>query len=469
MAVAASLPSRPALRVGVVTALGIFFFVVLFTFYSDTVRSPVEFAHRKAQQYCHSSQTMSIPSFTPTPTPVSTVTPEPTAEPIRNCEDPYRRPGYLYIPKEPKAYRDTQWIPFTEDYLNSEPPEYAAYPPKHEIIFNDTAVEPEYLNAAGNPQQWMRMAVVESRRRRKAVEATVLPTKNTTVNDFVQMKEDNGLGWLWGRRVVMFGDSVDRYMTQFFCEEFDSKMYLPIQDKSGRQAKGICEVPAFNLTLVYLHSVGSFTYRPDWWWIENLKNVAWEERWNIFWKPHEAPIQGPSGRPDLILWQNGLWDQRAFWEGGAAMHNEGDKPMTLKNRQMAWEEVRFVTARIKKIAKRLNDEFGEDAPIMFRALTVHRESGMGDAIMMEMDRLGRAVAEQAGHEMFEWAKLIHLLGNLYQDGLHPGKGAASWLWGNMVLEYLARSARSEVGGEARSPYFSGWDACHKELSGWGGR
>ncbi|KAF4497301.1 hypothetical protein FAGAP_6529 [Fusarium agapanthi] len=182
----------------------------------------------------------------------------------------------------------------------------------------------------------------------------------------------------------MFGDSVDRYMTQFFCEEFDSKMYLPIQDKSGRQAKGICEVPAFNLTLVYLHSVGSFTYRPDWWWIENFKNVAWEERWNIFWKPHEAPMQGPSGRPDLILWQNGLWDQHAFWEGGAAMHNERGKPMTLKNRQMAWEEVRFLTARIKKIAKRLNDEFGEDVPIMFRALKVHRESGMDDAIMMEM-------------------------------------------------------------------------------------
>jgi hypothetical protein len=56
MAVAASLPSRPALRVGILAALGVFFFVVLFTFYSDTIRSPVEFVHRKAQQYCDSSQ-----------------------------------------------------------------------------------------------------------------------------------------------------------------------------------------------------------------------------------------------------------------------------------------------------------------------------------------------------------------------------------------------------------------------------
>ena len=94
---------------------------------------------------------------------------------------------------------------------------------------------------------------------------------------------------------------------------------------------------------------------------------------------------------------------------------------------------------------------------------------MQDAVMMEMDRLGRAVAEQAGHEMFEWSKLIHLLGDLYQDGLHPGKGPASWLWGNMMLESLARSAGAKVGGDARAPYFDGWEACHKELSGWGGR
>ncbi|KAM0326381.1 hypothetical protein ACHAPQ_007779 [Fusarium lateritium] len=459
--------ARTPLRIWIVAGSIILSFVILFTFSADSVRYPVEFAHQKAQQYCGYQLE---PSFTPVPTPDTTPTPEstpePTPEPTRNCEDPYRRPGYLHIPKNPEDYRQTQWIPFTENYLNSEPPEYAAYPPKHELVFNDTAVEPEFLNAEDNPQQWMRMAVHENHRRNE--QALVPSTRNAAVDDFTDMKDDGGLGWLWGRRVVMFGDSVDRYMTTYFCNEFGLQPEFPIKDKSGRQAKVVCEVPSFNFTMVYFHSVGSFTYRPDWWWIENIENVAWEERWNILWKPHEASIQGPNGRPDLVLWQNGLWDQRSFWEGGAAMHNEGDKPMTLKHRQMAWEEVRFVTARIKKIANRLNDEF-DGAPIMFRALTLHRQSGMGDAIMMEMDRLGRAVAEQAGHEIFEWARLFHLLGDLYQDGMHPGRGPASWLWGNVMLEYIARSAGSEVGGEARSPYFSGWDACHKELSGWGGR
>ncbi|RGP61244.1 hypothetical protein FLONG3_10610 [Fusarium longipes] len=454
MAVATTLSSRPALRIGTCIAVGLFFLVTLCTFFFDSVSSPVHFAHEKAQQYCGSSQVTlpSVTSFVSTPTPQSTSTPEPTPEVTRNCEDPYRRPGYLYIPTDKKAYRDTQWIPFTEDYLNFEPPEYATYPPTHELIFNDTAVEPEFLNTEGNPQQWMRMAVAESRRRHKEVN---IPVPNATVDDFVNMKDANGLGWLWGRRVVMFGDSVDRYMTQFFCEEFGGKINLPIQDITARQAKGLCEVPAFNLTLIYYHSAGSFTYRPDWWWIDNMKDVAWEERWDKFWKPHETPINGPNGRPDLIFWQNGLWDQKALWLSGKDGHKEGENSMTSSHRKMAWEEVRFVTARIKKIAQRLNIEFGKDVPIMFRALTVHRESGLQDAMMMEMDRLGRAVAEQAGHEMFEWSKLIHLLGNLYQDGLHPGKGPASWLWGNMMLESLARSAGSKVGGEARAPYFDG--------------
>ncbi|CAJ0552657.1 Ff.00g007350.m01.CDS01 [Fusarium sp. VM40] len=455
--------TRLPMRIWILAGSIILSFVIFFTFSADSVRYPVEFAQQKAQQYCGYQ---SKPSFTPVPTPDTTPTPEPTPEATRNCEDPYRRPGYLHIPKDPADYRQTQWIPFTEDYLNSEPPEYAAYPAKHELIFNDTAVEPEFLNAEGNPQQWMRMAVDENQRRNE--QALVPSTRKATVDDFIDMKHDGGFGWLWGRRVVMFGDSVDRYMTTYFCNEFGIQPKFPIKDKSGRQAKVVCEIPSFNFTMVYFHSVGSFTYRPNWWWIKNIKSVAWEERWGILWKPHEASIQGPNGRPDLVLWQNGLWDQRAFWEGGTAMHNEGDKPMTKKYRQMVWEEVRFVTARIKKIANILNGQFA-GAPIMFRALTVHRQSGMGDAIMMEMDRLGRAVAERAGHEMFEWARLFHLMGDLYQDGMHPGRGPASWLWGNIMLEYIARSAGAEVGGEARSPYFSGWDACHKELSGWGGR
>ncbi|KAI8716966.1 hypothetical protein NCS52_00991500 [Fusarium sp. LHS14.1] len=457
--------SNPALRMSVLAAAAVTLLVILFTLFQEPLKAPLDYAHQKAQQYCDQSFK---DNSTPGTKAEELASDDPVPAEARNCVDPYRRPGYLYIPQDAKQYHDTRYIPYTEEYLNADAPEYAQYPAAEgELIFNATEVEAEFLESPANPQPWMQKAVAEHRRRTEAAQQS--KEGNLTVEDFVSMKNDAELGWLWGRRVVMFSDSVDRYMTQFFCEEFDGEITFPVKDESGRFSKGICDVPAFNLTLVYLHSTGSFTYKPKWWWKPKIKYVAWEERWEKLWKPHESPIQGEKGRPDLILWQNGLWDQRAFWEGGSAMHNPEELRIAEKGRQMVWQEVRFVTARIRKIAQRLNDEFGADAPIMFRSLTVHRETGMGDAIMFDLDRLGRAVAEQAGHEVFEWGRLITLLGTLYRDQMHPGKGPGSWLWGNMLLEYLARSVGAKVGGETRSPYFDGWDACHKDLSGWGGR
>lgn len=198
-----------------------------------------------------------------------------------------------------------------------------------------------------------------------------------------------------------------------------------------------------------------------------MEEVAFEDRWDKIWAPMlNTTVRGPTGQPDLLLWQNGLWDQRALWEAGEA-HYDVENPMGQRERQLVWQEIRFTAARIKKFVQRLNIEFGPDVPTMFRAITVHRESNALDANIYELDRLSRAVAEQAGHEMFEWARIISAFSMLYKDQTHPGKGPGSWLWGNMVLEYLARSAG--IRDETRSPYFDGWSACHSQLTNWGGR
>lgn len=420
----------------------IFFSLMLLVWFSDSLSTPLDYAHAKAIEYVSHS---------------------PPA--VRNCSDPYRRPGYLYLPQNKTDYNRTTYIPYSTEFFQAEDPVYAGYPAAAgEVVFNRSAPEPEFLHLKTNPTQWMFKAVTENRRRIEA--KSLVGAQSPEV--FLDMKDDAGFGWLWGRRVLMFSDSVERYMTQHFCTEFGSAIRYPITHESAKQAKVICDIPAFNLTLVYLHSPGSYTYKPDWWWIKQMKYVSFEERWDRHWKPHEESIQGPNGRPDLILWQNGLWDQRAFWESGKANYDPKDM-MAKADRQLQWEELRFVAARNKKIAQRLNDEFGTDAPIMFRSLTTYKNGGMRSSILLDLDRLGRAVAEMAGHEVFEWARIITLYSSLYGDPIHPTKGPATWLWGNMVLEYLARSAGAQVGGKRRAPYFDGWDACHEDLLGWGGR
>lgn len=202
--------------------------------------------------------------------------------------------------------------------------------------------------------------------------------------------------------------------------------------------------------------------------MKDMKDIAFEERWESMWRPTlDTHVRGKEGRPDLVLWQNGLWDQRAVWEAGEAHFAANESVMGLRERQLVWDEVRFVASRMQTFVRKLHEEFGEDVPAMWRAVTVHADSNATDANIYELDRIGRAVGQRNGHEVFEWGRLLTAMSMLYRDRTHVGKGPGSWLWGNMVLEYLARSAG--VKDRERSPYFDGWGACHKELAKWGGR
>ncbi|KAM0554622.1 hypothetical protein ACHAO7_003761 [Fusarium culmorum] len=437
--------SRLASRLWMVVSGTVVVLLLLSSYYTGILRTPLDYAESKAGDFCRKASD-------------STENAKP-----RNCQDPYRRPGYLIVPPEQKDYRQTQWMPFTNKFLDSHPPS-AAYPPKHEeLIFNDTKVPQEFLEGHEIPKQWMQIAVAEHKRRLKA-----LDNPHATVDDYASMKDQGGLGWLWGRRVVEFGDSVDRYEAKYTCREFDIEMYFPKVHPIEKFPKGICEIPTFNLTFVVFHSAGGFTYRPDWFWYKEMRIIPFEERWKTVWKPHEAPIQGPNGRPDLLLWQNGLWDQRGFQVGGKK-HHEPNTTVGLWSRKLVWEELNFFTSRLRTYVQMLVDEF-PGTPMMFRTLTYHQHTGMSDAMMPEMDRVGRAMAAKYGHEVFEWARIIQLLGKHWADRTHPAEGAMSWLWGNMVLEYLARASGvgTNAGGEKRYPYFEGWDACHEECLSEGG-
>lgn len=379
---------------------------------------------------------------------------------IYNCEDPYRRPGYLHI--DPSDYKNTRWVPYTPEFLDAETPWYAEYPPPKnaDIFFNETEPEWQFLELASTPKEWMKLAIAEHDRRTKSLEVEAQKQK---AQDFLGVKDDGSMGWLWGRRLLIIGDSVDRYMMQFFCEEFGRQMSQPKPHTTA-----LCEIPSLNFTLIHWHFPGSFTYKPDWWWMKDMKEIAFEERWKSMWAPMlDTHVRGKDGRPDLVLWQNGLWDQRALWEAGEAHFNGSDNVMGTRERQLVWDEVRFVASRMQKLAEKINGEFGADVPAMFRAITIHRDSNATDANLYELDRIGRAVGERNGHEVFEWGRIVTAMSMLYRDKTHTDKGPGSWLWGNMALEYLARGAG--IRDPERSPYFNGWGACHKQLVHWGGR
>ncbi|KAF5589525.1 hypothetical protein FPCIR_6728 [Fusarium pseudocircinatum] len=443
----------PAYKLWFLSTGIVFLFFLLFAFYTDSIKSPLDYAHAKAAEFCSDSA------------PQTTAEADPKDGKFGNCKDPYRRPGYLYVPAETERYRETRWMPFTDKFLNSEDPETAEYPHTGgDLIFNDTDVPRTFFKGSDIPIEWMKLAVKENKRRKEAMAHIT----NATSEDYHRMRNDAEFGWLWGRRVVSFGDSIDRRAARYVCHEFGHDMEFPKLHEIEQWPMGVCHIPAFNLTFTAFHSAGGFTYRPEWFWYKQMRIIPFERRWEELWQPHERDIRGPNGRPDLILWQNGLWDQRGFQVGGQKLHEGQNVTLNGRHRKMVWDELHFFLARTKKYAEMLIKEF-PDTPMMWRSLTYHQKTGSGDIMVVEMDRLGRALAEQYGHEVFEWGRIISLMGSWYEDGTHPGEGALTWLWGTMILEYLARSAKSKLGGDYRFPYFDGWERCHEELVGWGGR
>jgi hypothetical protein len=343
------------------------------------------------------------------------------------CRDPYREPGYLYIPPD-KHYSESFWLPFTPSLYSAAAPSSASYPPpdNRPVYFQPSAPEPTFRP----PPSLLSSIISDSGR-------------------YPDTPADPSFSWLQDRRILLIGDSVDRFMTQFFCEEFSTAM-----EEEERHTTATCHVSAFNLTLVHWHFPGTYTTRPDWWWMPSMDTVAFEERWERIWAP-TIPSNFGTRSPDLILFQNGLWDQRALWEAGAA----DDTTLPSPERQMVWEEVRFVMARMKKMVSLVKREFGEDAPLMYRAVTTHRDSDVKDASLYEIERIGRFVAQMEGLEVFEWGRIMTAMGMLYMDKTHLAKGPASWLWAEMLMTYTKRSV------------VDGWGKCHVDYLryGWGGR
>ncbi|KAK9470712.1 uncharacterized protein V1510DRAFT_398726 [Dipodascopsis tothii] len=418
-----------------------------------------------------------------------------TAQVPPQCADPFRQPGFLAAKDgEPRSAR---WVPFGDAAVAARPaPPSALYPPVDAAgqavapVFTEALPPADVLGAA--PRNWL-ADLVDYHKLLERIDAYKIAGKqfDLTASEQRLVRE---LNWVHGRRLLLMGDSVDRHMAQIFCREFGHDSLETATQRNadgtvrvhgGKHTTASCHLPLLNFTIAHWHIASMYTMRPDWWWLDHVDTVAFEERFPKYYLPDLAHVAGLDGAaPDLVLFQSGLWDERVFRENAIAKF-PGTKPEAMKvfplakeGRQLVWDELEFFRARFRKFVGLIKTTF-PGTPLMYRALTSRREQTANDLPTINMDRLNRHVAVAEDIEVFEWARLVQGFSAEYLDYLHVGHGTGSVLWGQMVLYYLFRAAGGYVheGRGVRgapaialgAPAADGWAECHPYNVHWGGR
>ncbi|KAK7203028.1 hypothetical protein BZA70DRAFT_89840 [Myxozyma melibiosi] len=386
------------------------------------------------------------------------------------CHDPYRAPGYFHI--DHNNVRLSQWIPFTDDTgaLDVPVPESAHYPTDTIPVF--TADPPPQEFIAAGPHNWLIETtnyknLLEAIERAKGDGSDHKPLKLTDV----QQRLIGRMNWLHNRRVLALGDSVDRIMIEEFCNVLGHTAKRTEGKYGGQHTTYRCTIPVLNFTIYHWQVASMYPMRPPWFWLDHIKELAFEDRFKSIYEPVRAEVIGMNGKtPDLILFQSGLWDERAFRESTRNMPHPGDENLSPEQlaeaqkqraetglgragRQLSWDELMFFKARMNKFMDYIRDYFGGDPnlPMMYRGLTTRRQSTNSDLATINMDRLSRALAARKGIEIFEWARLTLAFSNEYSDYLHIGKGPLNILWANMMFYYLFRASG---GAEFNGTFFS---------------
>ncbi|KAK9327509.1 hypothetical protein V1520DRAFT_348653 [Lipomyces starkeyi] len=383
----------------------------------------------------------------------------------RSCEDPYRLPGYLYRDE----YRnDTRWIPFYDDFSKLDPlPETNRNSTQQTIVLPDTKPESEFFSRAPTP--WMRK-LAEYQRMLQGVEYRKKANKDRPLTP-AEEKIEQEMSWVRDRRVLLVGDSIDRILLRAVCSEFG----VPglVEGPGIKQATIFCEFPLMNLTFSQWHVSSMVTYKPDWWWVPAMDVVAFEDRDEQIFSKFEYRSRGKSGGPDLLLFQTGRWDVKAF--SSADLIAEGKEPH-LKGYwdtvgQLKWTQLRYVNTRMQKVLGLLRDKFGPEVPLMFRSIPVGRDKKTSDLGVISLDRMFRSMSEVMDFEIFDWASIVYGYSKEYSDEMHIKQGDLSWLFGDMILHYLFRASGGlEIRGEiVRWPNLdvspwnpaANWNECHQ--------
>ncbi|KAK9326062.1 hypothetical protein V1517DRAFT_312583 [Lipomyces orientalis] len=445
------------------------------------------------------------------PGPEPELAPEPVMPP--QCNDPYRQPGFLHIPTTYEL--NVQWIPYFEtDFLDIPDPSSARYPTDKPPKFTEGGPPGDVIRRS--PHKWHKDLINYTQILRRIQKFA--QEKDSDPFDLNDEQKDliSRSNWAHNRRVLVLGDSIDRFMVKFFCSDLGSKAEVTDHPEYGGQHTTLsCHIPILNFTIYHWHVASLYTYRPDWFWLPHIKYVAFEERFEKLFQPVWHEVIGLNGKsPDLILFQSGSWDERVFREAGRFEDGDLELPADQKKkkydqlskvglgrggRQLVWSELVFFKSRMEKFITFVRDRFGAETPLMYRSLTTRKESASMDLAGINMDRITRALATKHDIEIFEWARIAAAFSPAYMDYLHIGQGPLSYTWSNMLLYYLFRATGGvEYNGtverfpdSVKQYVFDGeavngaptiqvkknpdtsvdkfWAECHKYNVHWGGR
>ncbi|KAK9465228.1 hypothetical protein V1512DRAFT_266238 [Lipomyces arxii] len=381
----------------------------------------------------------------------------------RNCEDPYRLPGYLYTGEH---RNDTRWIPFYDDFSQLEPlPETDRNNKEQTIILADSGPGPEFLERA--PTTWMRKLM----KYQELLQGIRFREEKNRVRPLTasELKLQREMSWIHHRRVLLVGDSIDRILLRAVCTEFGVQGV--VEGPGIKQATLYCEFPLLNFTISQWHVASMITYKPDWWWVANMEVVAFEDRFENIFNKFEYRSHGKSGSPDLVLFQSGRWDLKAF--GSADLVAAGKEPH-LKGywdtqAPLKWNQLRYMNARLQKLIGMVRDKFDKDFPLMFRSLPVGKDRKSADLGVMSVDRMIRSMSNTLDFEIFDWSSIVYGYPEEYTDEMHIKQGKLSWVFGDMLFYYLFRASGGlEVRGDiVRLPDLdkpwdpiANWAQCH---------
>lgn len=337
------------------------------------------------------------------------------------CVDGYRTTGKIYIPSKFADYHQTRYIPYYDNLFSAPDPEYAQYPAKEDPKLLQSPVEDEFVQSA--PHSWM-LDLYQYYQYQINGE-TDLPKARHTLKR---------IDWMRNKRVLLMGDSVDRYLMLYICNEVG----LPGEPEPlGRHVVAVCQIEFLNFTMFHWHIASMYTTHPKWWWRSSMATVPFEDRYEKLFKQTLPMVKGMNGvSPDLIIYQSGLWDHVTLIK---YYQHLGDRDKLGKvDRQMTWQEIRFYISRTRKFIMHIRSLFGQDVPLMYRTQALRKTVDERDLFIEELDRAARFAAAKMSVEIFEWGKLVTGFSRFYKDDIHLSRGPMSWLWANMVFSYLFR-------------------------------